>query len=80
MEEIKQQFVYLSAEVEVIDRLAAIKHVMLVMSGKGGVGKSTVAVQLALGVKDAGFKVRSRIAEFVLLKYTVTKDYMNPVI
>ncbi|KEI41919.1 uncharacterized protein L969DRAFT_83775 [Mixia osmundae IAM 14324] len=29
-------------------RLSSIKHVLLVLSGKGGVGKSSVAVQLAL--------------------------------
>ena len=34
--------------------LAGVKHVLLVMSGKGGVGKSTVTTQLALG-KLAGF-------------------------
>ncbi|XP_074648204.1 cytosolic Fe-S cluster assembly factor NUBP2 homolog [Tubulanus polymorphus] len=37
--------------------LSNIKHVILVLSGKGGVGKSTVSTQLALGLKDAGFKV-----------------------
>jgi len=33
------------------------KNVILVLSGKGGVGKSTVASQLALLLMDAGFKV-----------------------
>lgn len=40
-----------------VDRLASVKHVILVMSGKGGVGKSTVAVQLSVGLRNAGFKV-----------------------
>ncbi|ESN95214.1 hypothetical protein HELRODRAFT_157680 [Helobdella robusta] len=34
-----------------------IKHKLLVMSGKGGVGKSTVALQIALGLKQLNFKV-----------------------
>jgi Mrp family chromosome partitioning ATPase len=34
--------------------LAGIKHKLLVMSGKGGVGKSTVAAQLAVGLASAG--------------------------
>ncbi|KAL7009884.1 cytosolic Fe-S cluster assembly factor cfd1 [Cystobasidiomycetes sp. EMM_F5] len=33
-------------------RLSSIKHVLLVLSGKGGVGKSSVAVQLALSLLD----------------------------
>lgn len=40
-----------------VDRLASVRHVILVMSGKGGVGKSTVAVQLSVGLRNAGFKV-----------------------
>lgn len=34
-----------------------VKHVILVLSGKGGVGKSTVSTQLALAFKESGFKV-----------------------
>ncbi|XP_063980907.1 cytosolic Fe-S cluster assembly factor Nubp2 homolog [Diachasmimorpha longicaudata] len=37
--------------------LDEVKHVLLVLSGKGGVGKSTVSTQLALALKVAGFKV-----------------------
>lgn len=35
-----------------------VKHIILVMSGKGGVGKSTVSTQLALAFHEAGHKVR----------------------
>lgn len=38
--------------------LEGVKHVILVLSGKGGVGKSTVSSQLALTLKENGFKVR----------------------
>ncbi|MCB2225047.1 MAG: Mrp/NBP35 family ATP-binding protein [Desulfarculaceae bacterium] len=34
--------------------LAGIKHKLIVMSGKGGVGKSTVAAQLAVGLASRG--------------------------
>lgn len=37
------------------DRLAKIKHALIVLSGKGGVGKSTVAVNLAASLSKKGF-------------------------
>uniref|UniRef100_H2LSK1 Nucleotide binding protein 2 (MinD homolog, E. coli) n=1 Tax=Oryzias latipes TaxID=8090 RepID=H2LSK1_ORYLA len=37
--------------------LALVKHVVLVLSGKGGVGKSTITTELALAFKHAGKKV-----------------------
>ena len=33
------------------------KHCVLILSGKGGVGKSTVSVQLAFGLAKRGLKV-----------------------
>ena len=38
-------------------RMASVKHKILVLSGKGGVGKSTVSTQLAFGLADRGFQV-----------------------
>lgn len=39
------------------DNMARIDHKILVMSGKGGVGKTTVAVNLALGLALEGYQV-----------------------
>lgn len=38
-------------------KIAGVKRIVLVGSGKGGVGKSTVAVNLAVALKKEGFKV-----------------------
>jgi len=52
----------LHAELDPLDQrlshnMADIKHKLVVMSGKGGVGKSTVAAQLAVGLALAGHSV-----------------------
>ena len=39
--------------------LPGVDHVILVLSGKGGVGKSTVTTQLALSLVQAGKTVSS---------------------
>ena len=45
----------------IAERLADVKHKVLVLSGKGGVGKSTFAAQLAYGLAA---QVRSRTRAF----------------
>jgi Mrp family chromosome partitioning ATPase/predicted Fe-Mo cluster-binding NifX family protein len=42
---------------QIRDRMSLIKHKILVLSGKGGVGKSTVAANLAVSLSLAGKKV-----------------------
>ncbi len=39
------------------NKMARIKHKIIVLSGKGGVGKSTVAVNMAMALADRGFRV-----------------------
>ncbi|HZU84934.1 MAG TPA: P-loop NTPase, partial [Polyangiaceae bacterium] len=39
------------------DPLPAVKNIVLVMSGKGGVGKSSVATNLAMALVRSGYRV-----------------------
>ena len=39
-------------------KMSRVKHKVLVLSGKGGVGKSTVSTQLAFSLAARGYQVR----------------------
>jgi len=44
-------------DVKLIRKLSQIKHTIIVMSGKGGVGKSTVSVNIAVALSMRGYEV-----------------------
>ena len=44
-------------DVKLMKKLSKIKHPIIVMSGKGGVGKSTVSVNIAVGLALRGYEV-----------------------
>ena len=44
-------------DIKMSNRLSQIKHKILVLSGKGGVGKSTCSTQIAFGLAHQGFEV-----------------------
>lgn len=44
-------------DAELFQKLSRIKHTIIIMSGKGGVGKSTVSVNLAVGLSIRGYEV-----------------------
>lgn len=46
-----------ACQVEGTNSMNSIKHIIGVMSGKGGVGKSTIAANLALSLNGQGYKV-----------------------
>ncbi len=53
----EKSFIIEQQDKKLKDQLAKIKHKILVMSGKGGVGKSTIAVNVAVGLSLQDFMV-----------------------
>jgi len=52
-----QQAEQLEQDKKIETNLSIIKNKLLVMSGKGGVGKSSIAANIAVGLSNKGFKV-----------------------
>jgi len=44
-------------DIAIRENMARIKHKIIIMSGKGGVGKSTVSTNIAFGLVSGGFKI-----------------------
>lgn len=55
--------------------LQSVDNVVLILSGKGGVGKSTTAVQLALSLAAAGKKVSSSLTPIHVLHLECDNDW-----
>lgn len=68
---------------EIRDRMSEIKHKIIVLSGKGGVGKSFISSMLALALADLGYKVALLDADIhgssipVLLNMNNTRLYAS---
>jgi ATP-binding protein involved in chromosome partitioning len=56
-EKLSQQDQHKQQDVEIKERLRHIKNKLLVMSGKGGVGKSSVAAYLSVALAKKGYRV-----------------------
>lgn len=47
-------------------KMEGVEKVLLVLSGKGGVGKSSVSVQLALTLASQNYSVTENIIKYIL--------------
>ncbi len=62
----------------IAERLRTIKHVILVLSGKGGVGKSTFSAQLAFSLAARGLEVRDGILAALFLCSAAQPGCLRP--
>ncbi|CBQ73885.1 related to nucleotide binding protein (NBP 2) [Sporisorium reilianum SRZ2] len=63
---------HLGADPKIVRRLAQVSHVILVLSGKGGVGKSSVSAQLALSLSSTPIAPSNRPARVGILDVDLT--------
>lgn len=52
----EQKLAYMQQDINITKRMARVKHKIAVMSGKGGVGKSTMAVNIAVSLSKKGYR------------------------
>lgn len=55
-EDQEQKLAHMRQDIDILKRMSKVKHQIAVMSGKGGVGKSTMAVNIAVALAKKGYK------------------------
>lgn len=63
---------HLGADPKIVRRLSQVSHIILVLSGKGGVGKSSVSAQLALSLSSTPIPSQNRTAKVGILDIDLT--------
>ncbi|GAK65596.1 cytosolic Fe-S cluster assembling factor CFD1 [Moesziomyces antarcticus] len=63
---------HLGADPKIVRRLSQVSNIILVLSGKGGVGKSSVSAQLALSLSSTPISPDGRLAKVGILDVDLT--------
>ena len=63
---------HLGADPKIVRRLSQVSNIILVLSGKGGVGKSSVSAQLALSLASSSVDASGRQAKVGILDVDLT--------